>query len=344
MNYFKIFLIFVVLVVFGACHINSNIKTADYIKIAPIDAFKTLYGVVKSLYSTNLSFQTEGKIVYLPYTKGDFIKKGEVIARLDGVLYGIKKREEEAKLKEYLVLYEKRKKHYDRLNILHKEGAISDNDWEEGFYQLQTTLQQIKIQKEKINYLEKEISYNTIIAPYDGYIADKFLDNGAYAKIGMPVVSYIGSSGLQAEIILDEDLVNKIALNQKVIVKILNKNYLGKISHISKTSIKQGGYLVKIELNNASKNIKEGMSASVQIDFNSPVCSLPLRAILSEEDDNFIYKIVDIKNGIGKIKKEKVVLGNMFDDKIEVLSGVKNGDLVIVNNLSDFHQYQKIKL
>ena len=318
MNFIKLIILFLFLITLGACYVSSEAKKIDYVKVENKNSYvQEFFGQVRANQSTQLSFQTEGRIVFLPYTKGDFIKKGQVIARLDGTLYAIRKKEEEAKLKEYIVVQEKQKKYYNRLDILHKEGAISDNEWEEGYYSLKTTAQQINLQKEKINYLQKEITYNTIIAPYNGYISDKFVDNGAYAKIGMPVVSYIGSSGLQVEIMASDRFLNEFNLNQVLWVEILNKKYLGTVSNISKSSLNSGGYLIKIRLNKTPNEIKEGMSATVKLPLKASRIMLPIKSIINEGDEKYVYKIKLLKKDKGIIVKQKVAIGELWLMKLK---------------------------
>ena len=220
MKVFVLVLLFFVLLIFGACTNYETIENVDYIKVEKNKQSNTYKGIVKAKNSATLSFQTQGQIIYFPYTKGDFIKKGNVIAKIDGTFYLIQKNEELAKMQEYVILKNKQKRYYDRLDVLHKEGAISDNDWESAYFELRTLDAQIKMQKEKIKYIDKELSFNAIIAPFDGYIVDKFSDVGSYAQIAKPVVYFISSDGFQVEIMVDENMVNKLKINNIVSLQI----------------------------------------------------------------------------------------------------------------------------
>lgn len=331
MNFIKYF--WAILIILLACSCaNQKINKANYIQIN--DSYlnkKIFYGTLKAQNSADLSFQTEGKITYLPYTKGDFVKKGETIARLDDIFYKIRQNEENAKLKEYIIQEEKQKSNFNRLNVLHKEGAISDNDWENANYELQIIRQQINIQKEKVKYIQKEIGYSSIIAPYNGYISQKYTNQDSYAKTSAPIVQIIGSIGAQVEIMIDEKTVTKLKQNDKVNVKILNNNYIGTISHISKSSLENGGYLIKINMENISSALKEGMSAEVELNCENSIYKLPISYILKEGENTFVYKIINIKNNIGEIKKEQITTGELDEDKIEITKGIKSKDYIITN-------------
>ncbi len=85
----KIITLTLIIFAFCACKLNSNEN--NYVKVSDINSSKTFSGYIKPRLETKLSFQNDGKISFLPYKKGDYIKKGEIIARLDGVFYKIKK-------------------------------------------------------------------------------------------------------------------------------------------------------------------------------------------------------------------------------------------------------------
>lgn len=323
-------ILFSILIGLFLCGCFSNYTTQDlnYIKIEKINTKKEYQGIIKAQNSADLSFQSEGRITYLPYTKGDFVKKGTPIAKINSELYLIKKSEEQAKLQEYIIQQEKLKNNYSRLDTLHKAGAISDNDWENAYFELKTTGQQIKTQKEKINYINKELSYNTIFAPFDGYISEKFSDVDSYAKIGSPIIRLINSDGLQAEITVGQNDINNIKLNGTAIIVAQDKIYQGLITHISKSSLNSGGYLVKISIKDSTKNLKEGMSAKVNLNLqNINSFFLPLESIFEIENKTFVYKVSDM----GKIQKIQVEIGNVIENKAEIISGIKQGDLIILN-------------
>lgn len=325
-------------------------KTKDDISYVTVSQSKNtnvkkFHGMVKSQLTSQLSFQTEGRIEFLPYTKGDYVKKGQVLARLDGILYKIKRNEEQARLQDTIIQYNKSQNYYKRMTTLHNSGAISDNDWEEAYFGLKTNQEQIKIQKEKINYLDKEISYNILTAPFDGYISEKLSEVGSYAKAGQPILTLIGTNKTQIEIMVDSSTINYLKLEETIWAERQNQRYRGKISHISKTSISQGGYLVKINLDNLIDELKDGMSVDVEIPYdNQKLTYIPLNSVFQEGDNKYVYKIVNIKNNIGEVKKEKIKTGEIVDEEIEVLCGVCLNDIVVSKGLDKVSNHTKVKL
>jgi len=88
---FKVIILILVVTAFGLIKPISTQNADSCINVSNIEEKKSFKGFIKQRPMTKLSFQADGKISFLPYKKGDFVRKGEVIARLDGVLYKIKK-------------------------------------------------------------------------------------------------------------------------------------------------------------------------------------------------------------------------------------------------------------
>ncbi len=347
MNLIRIILLTLALLCFSGCSNNNEIKNISYIKIPNnINSdYKEFYGNIKSQKIADLSFESEGKIIFIPYTQGDFIKKGQVIARLDGELYKIKKKEQTALLNNAAIKNERSEIYLKRMDILHNSGAISDNDWEEAYFNYKSSTQDVKVQKEKLAYLNKQISYNIIVAPYDCFIAEKYKEQGSYASLGEPIVKVIATGNTQVEIMVDSNTVNKLKLNEKITAKYNDKNYSGSIKHISTSSIKDGGYLVKILLDKNYTELKNGMTLSVYIPQKEKnIITVPLTSIGFEDSEKWVYKITDIKNNIGTIKKEKITIGSINNNEAQIISGLNANDIIISKDIDNIKPNSKVRL
>ncbi len=312
---------------------DENLNSSFNYKLYKISQNTELlfHGYIKAQHRVTLSFQNEGRIVYMPYSTGDFVKKGQVLARLDGSLYEIQKNEETARLKEMQIQQSKYNKYYNRVDILHKAGAISDNDWEEAFYNLKTSSQNINIQKQKINLINKQISYNTIVSPYDGYILEKLSDVGAQTAPFSPVLSLISSDKTEADVMVDSSVINLLKINQNATLKRDSELYDGKIAYISKTSLNSGGYLVRIFLNNLNSDLKEGMSVDVSFDGVKSKILIPVIYLNVDKNtsEKFVYVAQYMNAKQIKAQKRTVATGNIKNNLMEIKSGLDVGDTVI---------------
>ena len=85
------------------------------------------------------------------------------------------------------------------------------------------------------------------------------------------------------------------------------------------------------------------MSADVEIENEKNNFTLPLKCVYREDEQGYIYKIIDIKDNIGKIEKEKIELGKIQNENVEVLKGLNYFDKVVCD--SNVHQNnEKVRL
>ena len=87
------------------------------------------------------------------------------------------------------------------------------------------------------------------------------------------------------------------------------------------------------------------MSVDVNIPFdNTKLTYIPLNSVFEEGENKYVYKIINIKDNIGEVKKEKVKTGEIKDEEIEVLYGVCPNDVVISKGLDKVVNHEKVKL
>lgn len=351
MKYLKVIFLSFFVIFFSSCtdtSVNLNGENKDNYEIYEIKNKNTkiFHGYVKAQHLIDLSFQSEGKIIEIPVTIGDYVKKGQLLARLDGILYKIQKQEELARLNEARIRENRYSAYFKRVDILHKAGAISDNDWDEAYFNLKTATQDIAIQKEKINYIEQQISYNELRAPYDGYIYEKKTDAGAYASLSQPILTMITSNKTEVDTMVDSSVVNYLKTSLPVKVLKEDVKYFGSVAHFSKSSLNTGGYLVRIYLDKLYPDLKEGMSVDVEFNLDKSKILIPLKFLkINNENKKFVYKIKRQDDSKIKIEETEIETGILENDLIEIKKGLITGDEIIISpNGSSLKNGKIIKL
>ncbi len=328
----------------GGCNNFIQKEPIELYKITPQPKTKYL-GTIKFQHTSYLSFQEDGVISYIPFSKGDFIKKGQIVAKIDDTLYRIRKNEELAILSEKEVQYAQSKNYFNRMNTLHSAGGVSDNDWEDAKFDMRAKSKQISLQKEKIQYINKQLSYTVLTSPYDGYILEKTGEVGEFVTASKVILTIVNSSQTQVEIMVSSDVINDLKLNDEIIVFRNNISYKGKITHISQSSNNSGGYLIKIFLDKFYPDLKEGMNVDVEfLNSNNNSVFVPINSISKENEKNYVYKIENINNNKGTVKKIEVQTGKIVDEKIEIKSNLKQNDIVISKGQNYVKENSKIKI
>jgi membrane fusion protein (multidrug efflux system) len=98
---------------------------------------------------------------------------------------------------------------------------------------------------------------------------------------------------------------------------------------------------VEIDVPNSDYHLQPGMYADVRLSANAQANALtiPIEAILRGENNNSVM-VVDAQN---KVEPREVKLGIEGPNNVEILSGVKEGEKVIVGNLGSFQAGEAVK-
>lgn len=170
----------------------------------------------------------------------------------------------------------------------------------------------------------------TFFSPSSGYITSVDVLEGGYAMEGQPILNLADLSTLWAEAQVYTSQMSKIASNSIATVKIPDMENLEISGHISFVNPEVNPAtrinLIRVSIPNKGNLLKPGMP--VYVFFQNPKrqsITLPIDAVLRDGKAATIW----IQVGKGKYKNKMVQTGLESDGKIEILSGIQNGDVVV---------------
>lgn len=323
------------------CSGNKEQKAeyAKYVKTIKVrsntgNKITSFNGKVEELKDVNLSFRVGGPIINLKVKEGDFVKKGEVIAEIDDRDYKIRYNQAKA-------AYEQTKSEFKRYKELYKRKKISANNYE----------------KFETAYINAENNYKTadnalrdtkLKAPFSGYIYKKQVEKHETVGPGAPIVSIIDMSKMDISIHLTENQLGTFDQVENLYCKIegANEDSLPvKIKSINKKSNGADLYGVKLSLSNSNNKVKPGMTADVFVEYSTDSNNktlVPINSVFSIEQTSYVW----IYNSTTKqVNKKKVKIGDITNKgEVEVLQGLKAGDIVVTAGVHSLTENQKVKL
>jgi len=193
--------------------------------------------------------------------------------------------------------------------------------------------------QKSLEYAQKQLEEATIICPIDGLVITVNGREGDYvagaSSASNPVFYIIDPASIEVNAEIDEVDIPNVKLDQKALVSMdasPDKAFEGKVTYISMVPIqKQAGvvaYEVKIKaVTKPEIELRVGMSTSVDIVVNESqnVLMVPNKAI---KRDELKTAYVEIVNG-EKTEKLPVTLGVSDGTNTEILSGIKEGDMLL---------------
>lgn len=185
--------------------------------------------------------------------------------------------------------------------------------------------------KAELNLAQVQTSYSKITAPHSGTVTLKALDAGSLASPGVTLFKIESTDGYRVEAALEESRISSVRLGDTVKVRIeaLGKEYKAKVVEIVPAANTQTrSFLVRAALPEDSL-LRPGMYAKVlfQSKDEQRLITLPKSAIIARGQ---LTGVVVVRDGSALYRLVK--LGREIGERVEVLSGLKEGDIVVVES------------
>ncbi|HTM49258.1 MAG TPA: efflux RND transporter periplasmic adaptor subunit [Bryobacteraceae bacterium] len=211
--------------------------------------------------------------------------------------------------------------------------------------------QQVEISRTTEQRARTMNDYTRITAPFAGVITRRFADTGAMIQAGtasqsqaMPVVRLAQIDRLRLIIPVPESLVPRIHLGAPVMVRVtaLGKSFPGTVSRFSKDVLLATKTMeTEIDVPNPGWAMTPGMNADVvlTLEKRDHALTTPVQSLTMRDGARFVMVV----NPDGTIEERQVKIGIETPAKVEVLSGVKLDEMVIVGNRSQLRPGQKVE-
>jgi RND family efflux transporter MFP subunit len=192
--------------------------------------------------------------------------------------------------------------------------------------------------------LHAMFDYARITAPFDGVVTKRYADTGSMIQAGtssqtqaMPIVRLSNNARLRLVIPVPESAVPDIHLGGAVAVHVpaLNKTLTGTVARFAdQVDAATRTMHTEVDVPNPSLELVPGSyaEASIVTGERQGVLAAPLQALT--RGDHVTVLVVGAKNAI---EERQVVLGLETADEVEILSGLAEGDLVVVGNRGQLH-------
>ncbi|HEX2934965.1 MAG TPA: efflux RND transporter periplasmic adaptor subunit [Bacteroidales bacterium] len=289
-------------------------------------------GTLEAADVLNVISETQGKIVKIYKEKGDHVKAGDVLVKVDDEVIAANVLTAEAN-------YEQFQKDVERFTRLAVENAITKRDLEQANIGL-------KKAKADLTTAQKALSNTAIKAPISGYINSDNVTLGQFIAGGSTICEIVNNSTLKLNIRISEKEVYRISKGQNVVVHLSvfpDKKFSGKITAITEKADASMKFNVEITLNNnAQAQLRSGLYAEAELPIkNQENLIISKRCIVGSMESPVVYVVEN-----GKAIRRELIVGQSNDKLIEVLSGLVEGDQVIVSgqlNLKDGDDVNVVK-
>jgi RND family efflux transporter MFP subunit len=202
----------------------------------------------------------------------------------------------------------------------------------------------IAAQQAQIRILEQEKAYQRVVAPFDGVITQRSIDNGSLVTAGSTFMfTLMHPDVIRTQVFVPQDEAYGIGPGDDAVIRvpeIPDRSFPGQVTRIA-TALQPGSrtLLTEIDVPNPDGALNPGIYCTVElfIPRKTPSMIIPADAVVF--DQNGLHVAV-AENGI--VRLQKITIARDFGKEVEVHDGVKPGDEVILNPMVDLVNGSKV--
>lgn len=288
-------------------------------------------GTVEEEESVSVSFLGTGTLKRITVSEGQAVHQGQLLAEIDDT-------QARNLLETARASYTQAEDAIARYKQLYDKGSLPEAKWIEA----QSKLDQAK---SSLQMAEKNLADCRLTAPMNGIVGKKMMTAGMTVLPSEPVLSIYKINNVKVKVSVPECEIADITAktSSKITVPAIRQTVDG--GEIEKGIVADAlthTYDVRIQVNNKDQKLLPGMACEVKLDVedtnadnesSQKVITVPVRCVQQSADGNCFVWVVSAEQ---TACRQIVSLGQTIGNRIEVKSGLKGGEKVIIRG------YQKV--
>lgn len=307
-------------------------------KSEKFDHFIELQGDVKTKQNVLIYPEMAGTLQRVYVKEGQRVSKGQLLASIDDGGMGSQVSQLKTQAALAKTTYERQKRLWEQ-----KIGSeIQFLQAKSSYEATENSVQQAQSQLEK----------STIRAPFSGIIDDVIKDQGTVVAPGQgaEVFRIVNLSEMYITVDVPENNLGGISIGKeaKVYFPVLGDTIISEIRQTGNfINPSNRAFSVEVPVPNKKGNIKPNLSARVSLnDYSSDSAILVPQSIISENanGEQYVYVAVEPNSNKAVAKRRIIKTGKTQGNMVEVLSGIKDGDLLIKEGARSVKEGQSVQI
>lgn len=310
--------------------------------------FVNASGKIQASNSANLSTRMMGFVNKVHVKVGDKVKKGQLLMSINNTDLQAKSAQVNAGITEANAAYKNTEKDYNRFKNLFADQSASQKEMDDMTANFEMAKARLEAANQMKNEVNAQFAYTNIRAPFNGVVTNKFIEKGAMANPGMPLIAVENPGAFEVVAMVPESEISQIKSGStvNVQVKALNKSLKGKVTEVSTSAKNTGGqYLVKAILDKTDAKILSGMFVTVlfpveKTNAATNMVLIPTESLVTKGQLSGIYTVSQSNTALLRWLR----LGRIYGNQVEVLSGLSADETYIISSEGKLYNGAKINI
>lgn len=316
--------------------INVQVQAVEKRALRP---FIETIGTLNPYEEVTVSAEVEGILKYVKVDEGTTVSKGMLLSAIDDTDYNLDVKRDEAALRQADATLANTKMEYQRKEALYKEQLVTQQQFDDVSTRLSLAEAEIERAKATLSLTREKLRKTKVYSPLTGVIKEKKVSAGDYVKNGTNLFVIIQNNPVKLNFTVTEKDVGEVKRGQDVTFKVdafPDKEFRGKVIIIY-PSLEEMTRTLQVEalVQNPGGLLKPGTFAHVTLYKGAAkdTTVVPVTSLLYEAEKVKVFVVE------GDRAKEKMVrLGSKYGEMMEIVEGLKEGELVVTvgqQNLSE---------
>ena len=291
-----------------------------------------------------------GQVKALYVKKGDNVKRGQLLLKLDDAVIKQSIAAAKQNLETAKIQLAYAKDIYNRQSNLWKQGIGTEVQLISAKTNVETIEKQLRAGEENIKTIQEQASATNIYSDVDG-VADEVNVRVGETFSGMgamgPQIKIVNTSTLKVITDVPENYASKVKVGSKVIVNLpdVNKSFNTNISISGKViNPSNRSFAAEAKLP-ADGLLRPNQNAQVRIEDYAAknAIAIPVNTVSTDEKGKYVF--VAVAEGNKTVaRKKNIIIGELYNQMIEVKSGLAAGDKLITDGYQDIYEGQVLKI
>ncbi|MCP3401935.1 MULTISPECIES: efflux RND transporter periplasmic adaptor subunit [unclassified Bradyrhizobium] len=302
---------------------------------------------------SSLSFEIAGQLKAIALTVGQKVQLGDVLAEIDPRSLQTQVEQAGAGVQQAQAQADNAEADFQRKDELLKKGVSTQSVFDQARATLLSTKAQLDQAKRQLDLASHNLERGKLVAPFSGTIARIEVKSFAQIAAGQPILTLYSDDRFELSFLAPAPVFQSLAVGRAVDVKVADLPDLeltGEIKELGSKAEQVSAFPVVVRLENKVAGLNAGMSveASIEEPLNGGSAGflVPLGVVAPESASQpqgaasvFLYD-----GASSTVKKHKVMVGGVRDNRLIVTSGLAEGDIVASAGVSYLVDGQKVKL
>ena len=285
-------------------------------------------GTVRSRSVANVAPKAMARVLEVRVSAGTIVRQGDVVAVLDDRELRSRTEQARAALAAAEAQAGQAESDLRRARLLIQKQAITAQDLEAAEARAKATRAQVAQARDGLTEVQVMLGDTTLRAPFDGVVAERLADPGDMAAPGKPVVVIHDPQTLRLEADVGERCAAPLAVGQEIPVHLesLQRDITARIEVIAPVADPQSRtFLIKAALP-PQPDLRAGIFGTARVTCGThPALLIPAAAVTRSGQLESVRVVTE-----GGLRTRNVRTGKTYGDQVEVLSGVLEGEKVVV--------------